>query len=178
MTGGVFSDIPLTLQNSTIANNSAQISSFSGYTFGVGLELNQTTANIQSSIIANNKTPAGMYDVGGIGATASIATTSQNNLIMISSLTLPAGTLHSDPTLGSLTYSGGSPPFLPLLPGSPAINTGNNVSGAHYDQRGNGHARVVGRPLTSALTKHKAQVSSPSLVIVPTAGQAACATIW
>ncbi len=145
VTGGVWSDIPLTLQNSTIANNLAPNSPISGYIFGVGLELNQTTANIQSTIIANNKTPAGAYDVGGVGSGATIATTSQNNLIRTSSLTRPVGTLSSEPKLGGLTYSAGSPPFLPLLAGSPAIDAGNDVSGAHYDQRSNGHARVVGK---------------------------------
>jgi hypothetical protein len=146
-TGGVYTGIPLTLQNSTIANNSAQSSSDSTYTIGVGLQLQDTIANIQSSIIANNRTPAGIKDVGGIGSKsthAAIASTSRNNLIRISSLTLPAGTLRSDPMLGSLTYSGASPPFLPLLAGSPAIDAGNDESGAHYDQRGNGNARLVG----------------------------------
>lgn len=148
--GGVSTGMPLLLENSTIANNAAEYSLSGRYIQGVGLELNHTTANIQSSIIANNKSVTGVYDVGGIGSTAAILGTSQNNLIMASSLTLPANTLRSDPKLGNWTYSTvsspyeNSAPFLPLLAGSAAINAGNNVSGAHYDERGNGHARVVG----------------------------------
>jgi hypothetical protein len=151
--GGVYSSVPVTLQNSTIANNSAYTALTNlptGFTVGVGLELYYTTANIQSTIIAGNTTPARAYDVGGLGSASTIAGTSQNNLIRTSSLALPSGTLRSDPLLGSLTYSGAKPPFLPLMAGSPAIDAGNAVTilgdlYSQYDQRGPGFPRVVGK---------------------------------
>lgn len=151
--GGVYSSAPVTMQSSTIANNSALTgltNAPSDFTVGVGLELYYTTANIQSSIIAGNKTAGAAYDIGGLGTVAKIATTSHNNLIRTSSLGLPVGTLISDPLLGGLTYSGAKPPFLPLLAGSPAINAGNDAfyeqadPYTQYDQRGPGFPRVVG----------------------------------
>jgi hypothetical protein len=145
VTGGVFCDTPLTLENSTIVDNSALYTAPSGCAIGVGLELNQASAYIQSTIISSNKTAAVSCDVGGIGSAGTIDPASKNNLIVTSSLALPTGTLRSDPMLSALISSGASPPFFRLLPGSPAIDAGNDASSAPYDQRGNGNARVVGK---------------------------------
>ena len=59
-------------------------------------------------------------------------------------VTLPADTLHDDPLLGALADNGGPTQTLALLPGSPAIDTGNNVAGLATDQRGAGFPRVMG----------------------------------
>ncbi len=41
-----------------------------------------------------------------------------------------------DPRLGPLGYYGGTTPTRPLLPGSPAVNTGNTATSPAFDQRG------------------------------------------
>ena len=58
-------------------------------------------------------------------------------------ITLPAGTLHSDPMLASFLENNGGPTMtLALNANSPAIDTGNNIAGLVADQRG--YARVSG----------------------------------
>jgi hypothetical protein len=49
-----------------------------------------------------------------------------------------------DPMLAPLADNGGPTQTCALLVGSPAIDTGSNVAGLTYDQRGEGYARVVG----------------------------------
>jgi hypothetical protein len=61
-----------------------------------------------------------------------------NNLSSDSTGGFSAGTSHlnSDPLLGPLGYYGGPTPTLPLLYGSPAINTGDTAAALVADQRG------------------------------------------
>jgi hypothetical protein len=61
-----------------------------------------------------------------------------------SGMTLPAGTLRSDPHLGPLQDNGGPTRTQALMPDSPAIDAGNNTAGFTYDQRLTGFKRVVG----------------------------------
>jgi len=101
-----------------------------------------TSANLQSSIIANNKFDscnAGGFlsDLTGVNATI----TGANNLIMGSTLA-PAGSLTADPLLEALADNGGPTPTHKLGASSPAIAHGNNVAGLTFDQRGAGHART------------------------------------
>lgn len=49
---------------------------------------------------------------------------------------LGEGNLNLNPVLGAIQYYGGATPVYPLLPGSAAINTGNDTSCASTDQRG------------------------------------------
>jgi hypothetical protein len=50
----------------------------------------------------------------------------------------------TDPLLGPLQDNGGPTPTMALLPGSPAIDAGDNADAPDWDQRGEGFARVVG----------------------------------
>src|SRR5262249_37581050 len=49
-----------------------------------------------------------------------------------------------DPLLGPLQDNGGPTFTHALLPGSPAIDAGNNVYATEWDQRGEGFPRIVG----------------------------------
>lgn len=141
--GGIYAKYrPLEVWNSTIAQNTA------GFEFGAGLYLAYAT-DLESSIVAGNSSEDGLYasDIGGpLGTTISGA----NNLVIASTLTLPPDTIVADPMLGPLQNNGGFSATHALLPGSPAIDHGNNVAGASYDQRlfGNdapyGYERTVG----------------------------------
>jgi hypothetical protein len=46
--------------------------------------------------------------------------------------------------LAALADNGGLTPTIGLLPGSPAIDAGDNWTGLEYDQRGPGYLRVNG----------------------------------
>jgi hypothetical protein len=48
------------------------------------------------------------------------------------------------PVLGTLAFSGGPTRTMPLLAGSPAINTGSNPLALPFDQRGPGFPRAIG----------------------------------
>jgi hypothetical protein len=140
--GGIFSAAPLTLANSTVAfNTSASDLHVNGHDYAPGVHVQNTSANLQSSIIANNLfntcTDGGfLTDLTGLNATI----TGADNLIMGSTVA-PPGSLTADPQLGALADNGG--PTLTHKPGdaSPVIAKGNNADGFAFDQRGSGHAR-------------------------------------
>lgn len=141
--GGVFAKYrPLVVSNSTITQNTA------GFQLGAGLYLTYAT-DIQSSIIANNTSQDGLY-ASDVGSGYTPAITGANNLIIASNLPLPADTITLQPMLGPLQDNGGYTMTHALLPGSPAIDHGNNLLDRPYDQRGPtggsyfGYERVVG----------------------------------
>ena len=127
------------LTNSTIANNSAWNG---GSTGGI---IVRADSEIESSIIARNTSyvPA-VSDLSSGGTPVTIS--GANNLVMRAdaTVTLPPDTLHDDPLLGALADNGGPTQTLALLPGSPAIDAGNDVAGLVTDQRGTGFPRVLG----------------------------------
>lgn len=141
--GGVFTAGPLTLSNSTIAFNTSLGLTENGHDYAPGLHVQGTTANLQSSIIANNLfnicEGGFLTDLTGLNATI----TGSNNLVMGSTVA-PAGSLTTDPKLDPLADNGGPTPTHKLQPTSPAIDHGNNLAGLASDQRGPGHARVFG----------------------------------
>src|SRR5262249_18411984 len=80
-----------------------------------------------------------------IGLGIAGAVTGTNDLIGASPLvTLPPGTITSDPQLLPLANNGGPTETHELNPNSPAIDAGNNSAGVLADQRGAGFPRIVG----------------------------------
>ena len=67
-----------------------------------------------------------------------------NNLLGSANAALPGDTLGGDPLLAPLADNGGATLTHALLPGSPALDTGNNLAGLTTDQRGAGYVRTSG----------------------------------
>jgi len=142
--GGLYSKYrPLQLSSSTITANTAVFDS------GAGAYLASDT-DIQSTIISGNTSQNGSQ-ASDLGGDARITITGANNLIVASTLPVPPDTIAADPMLGPLQDNGGFSVTHALLPGSPAIDHGNDVFGAIFDQRGFddtttqfGYERLVG----------------------------------
>ncbi len=102
----------------------------------------QEYLSLRSSIIANNVGGGASDDLSLNGPGQTII--GAGNLIMSSNAVVPPDTISSDPMLGALTDNGGPTFNLALMPGSPAIDAGNNLAGSTYDQRGSRFERVIG----------------------------------
>ena len=127
--------------SSTIAFNTAQ----SGHVGGVLMTDSGTfdTITLQSSIFANN-TAAGTDLAADIDTDAGAFPTvvGGNDLMTSVGRIVPFPFITDDPDLAPLAANGGLTRTHALLPGSPAIDVGNNVAGLDSDQRG--AARVAG----------------------------------
>ena len=133
-TGGISSGAPLTLSNSTVAFNHA------AYVTG-GIYARAVALTLQSSIVADNITDSGESDIVGLyGASVS----GNSNLIVSSTLTLPADTITACPKLGAFMDNGGPTFTHALAHDSPAINHGNGEQFPSVDQRGAGFPRPFG----------------------------------
>jgi len=147
LVGGIFTQLPLTLTNSTIAFNraNADYDQGSNYSYSAGLLSEQyATLTLESSIIAGNTvTSTGApSDLGGLPGTL---ISGHNNLITSEvGVVFPPGTITACPKLGPLADNGGPTLTHALLSTSRAIDNGNN-SGANFDdQRGTGYPRLFG----------------------------------
>jgi hypothetical protein len=144
--GGPYYGSPLTLISSTVTLNVSN-----GSRGGAGIvdshnpQLGLTS--FQSSIIAGNgNTAMGASYAADVASTYEDASLlGANNLIIAASgVTLPADTISADPVLGPLQDNGGVTWTHALLPGSPAIDAGNNSADLDFDQRGEGYPRFSG----------------------------------
>lgn len=126
--------------NSTIAFNHAMRSS---NLVPPGL-YSKTQITMQNSIFANNTSGDGPENDVFSDATSNLnPLTGSNNLIVATSEGVPSGTLTSCPKLGHLSNNGGLTETIPLLSGSPALDSGSG-NGQPYDQRGIGFSRTQG----------------------------------
>lgn len=114
--GGIFNDQILIVNNSTFNGNSE------------GNITNLDSLYLYNSILMGSLTEADCYVIGPGAIWANV-----NNLIEDGSCN-PA--LSGDPHLGPLTDNGGSTLTHALLPGSPALNAGDNATCLATDQRG------------------------------------------
>jgi len=131
LAGGVEADAPLEVYNSTIAFNTADRADTPSYAGGVVME-GANVLHLVSSIVARNQQGGVAHDIGGSGSIAGSA-----DLVMSSSVALPAGTIAEDPLLAdTLANHGGQTETLELPSGSPAIDAGSNPLGLRCDQRG------------------------------------------
>jgi hypothetical protein len=164
--GALASRVPVTLVNSTISGNASQKSG--GGIVGIAF----ASITLANSTITGNSAPTapGIFDNGiyvstplvtnssivagntGFGPDPALNTdvvsvhtvTGANNLIGGANVDLPADTLGGDPMLGPLADNGGPTQTHALLPGSPAIDHGNNLAGLAVDQRGGSYVRAYG----------------------------------
>ena len=142
---GIDADMPITIENSTIAFNRMPRSNSTplDYSFGAGIGL-RWSATITSTIIANNV----IYDDDGeeaadIGGAIPIPVAGSNNLFMSSAQPVPADTIFDDPHLSPLADNGGSTWTHAIYAGSAAMDRGLD-NGYPSDQRGAGFARIRG----------------------------------
>ena len=138
--GGLGLAAPATISNSTIAFNHSR-----GSFYGAGLQFLNAQGpalTLQSTLIANNYNDDGEPSDSAIAASAVLS--GGNNLITSQSGPVPAGTLTACPMIGPLGNQGGETQTHRLLLGSAAIDAGNDVAGAPYDQRGVGYPRTHG----------------------------------
>jgi CSLREA domain-containing protein len=117
--GGIMNDGTSTVNSSTFSDNSAR--------YGGGIyNLSSAILHLQNSILANSLMGGDCYNRGVIAANL-------NNLVEDGSC---SPTLSGDPKLSSLQDNGGPTLTYALLPGSPAINAGQNTTCLTVDQRG------------------------------------------
>jgi CSLREA domain-containing protein len=124
--GGVanfYTDSIMSINNSTISENSA-VSIGTG-SIGVGGLENNGVLQLSNTIIANSIGSGDCQNNNTINPNV-------NNLIEDGSC---GAAVNGDPLLGSLLYNGGLTPTHALLPGSPAIDNGDNASCEPKDQR-------------------------------------------
>jgi len=130
----IYTKVPTTLSNSTIAFNE---SPDGGALYSVSAAL-----TLQSSMIADNIAGGFQNDLdGALGPPVS----GYNNLITSSTIGFPQNTITTCPKLGPLGANGGGAMLThALLGNSPAINAGYVTNGLQTDQRGAGFPRVAG----------------------------------
>jgi hypothetical protein len=143
-----FSGGSATVYNSTVAANIATYvgGGIFSYTSGPITPSSSTPAPITlvSSIVAKNTAngaPGDIYLESG----STLTITGSNDLVMAATpnITLPGGTLNTDPKLAPLANNGGPTRTRGLLAGSPALGMGINPNGYTNDQRGTGFPRTV-----------------------------------
>ncbi len=121
--GGIDVAAEMHVHNSTIARNSG---SASGRGNGIVVEGSHPLTLV--STIVHGNAIKDIEDPSAISGNA--------NLVGISDVALPAGTLSADPLLGTFDFHGGLTRTLDLAAGSPAIDAGDNPLELPCDQRG------------------------------------------
>jgi probable HAF family extracellular repeat protein len=138
--GGIYNAGTVTVSNSTLSGNASNLG---GGIFNVEYDL--STVLIRNTIVASNGAPSSSSDVNGrlisvghnlIGDGAGGNGYDPTDLVGTARYPI-------DPLLGPLQDNGGPTFTMALLPGSPAIDAGDNTSAPQWDQRGPGYLRVV-----------------------------------
>ncbi len=152
-TGGIYSNVPLALESTTVAYNyasRAEVQTHSYLSPGVAVITGASaTITLESSIITGNTYGPLRFELDLTSAAsqsgAQITVTGANNLIPVFvGAQIPSDTLYSCPRLGPLRNNGGPTATHALLSHSPAINAGNNAASQDFDQRGSPYTRVSG----------------------------------
>jgi uncharacterized delta-60 repeat protein len=153
--GGIFNQGTMTIISSTIADNktgSTGIGSTGGA--GAGIRNNAVNVNLRNTIVANHLDDLGM----GSDLSGEFNSQDYNLLESVSGVIITGDTTHNitgvDPILGPLANNGGGTLTRALLPGSPALDAGNNAAitnppfnGPPFtDQRGPGFNRIIDGP--------------------------------
>src|SRR5262249_19875831 len=128
--GGIYNPFgTLTVTNSTISGN-----------MGGGIVDSGGTLHARNTIIAGNTDP---FDPDLYGNLGSLGHNHNGNTQGGSGFD-DTDLLNVNPLLGPLQDNGGPTFTMALLPGSPAIDAGDNTDAPDWDQRGPGFPRIVG----------------------------------
>ena len=157
--GGIANRGTLVVSNSTVTGNSAMPLTTGG---GGGINVESGVATLHDTIDAGNSVNNGGIGpdcAGTVSGSVTIGSTTYHegyNLIGdgtgstgfsngVNGDQVGSSVSPIDSLLGPLQDNGGPTPIMALLPGSPAVNTGdpNGTGLPEFDQRGPGFARVV-----------------------------------
>jgi uncharacterized repeat protein (TIGR01451 family) len=131
-----------TISSSTIDGNSVSFPGLTAYGGGIFEVGTGGTLALHNTIIAGNAvaggTPVGTncYALGGVGVTTISSTGHNIEDANTCGLTGPGDQPNTNPLLGPLQDNGGPTFTQALLPGSPAINRGDNTGCPAADERG------------------------------------------
>ncbi len=137
--GGFYARTTINVFNSTISGNTAN-------SIGGGAWISKQNGYFTNSIIANNLAPS-MSEIACTAQSNGASSVAANYSLIKGSHACtgggtftgsPSNILGQDPKLGPLAHYGGPTQTLALLPGSPAIDAGNNAACETTDQRGQG----------------------------------------
>ena len=151
--GGIYSNIPLSIEGTTVAYNYASGGELQGtnHTYlapGVAVLTSVSgPITLESSIIASNTYGPFEVDFSSEPAQSGVqvTVTGANNLIRVSvGAQIPSDTISACPRLGPLRNNGGPTETHALFSHSPAIDAGNNTESQDSDQRGLPYLRVSG----------------------------------
>lgn len=134
----------LDLFNSTVAyNTAAEVSEFGGAQVSSGRRLDPQDPELYTELRIRNTILAGDGSLPNVfGQLTSLG--HNLNSDNTGGLNGPGDRVNTDPRLGPLQDNGGPTFTHALLPGSPAINAGDNTDAPATDQRGPGFPRIVG----------------------------------
>jgi predicted outer membrane repeat protein len=137
---GTFGNAAAQIANSTFSDNSAQSSGDSIYNFDQ-LGMGDAIASFGNTIFKASAS-GNFFNNGGTMTSLGYNLSSDNGGGYLNG---PGDQINTDPMLGPLQDNGGSTMTHALLPGNPAIDTGdsNFTPPPLYDQRGPGYPRMV-----------------------------------
>ena len=160
--GGIFNIAAFAITNSTFSGNSAQL--------GGGI-FSTETVEIGNTILNAGKSGANIVNSGGTVTSHGYNLSSDDGGGV---LTGPGDQINTNPLLGPLQDNGGPTFTHALLPGSPAINTGDPIftPPPFFDQRGPGFNRVV----NGRIDKGSFEVQGLTATPTPTASRTPTAT--
>ncbi len=164
--GGINNVAGLTLSNTTFSGNSANF----GGSIAIG---NPVTVSIGDTVLKAGKMGGNIYNDGGTVISRGYNLSSDNSGGYLNG---PGDQINTEPLLGPLQDNGGPTLTHALLPGSPAIDTGdpNFTPPPFYDQRGPGFPRVV----NGRIDIGSFEVQGPTPTPTPTATPCASVGAW
>ncbi len=152
--GGIY------ISSGTLSLTSSTLSGNIGSNAGGGIYKVGGTVITRNTIIAGNSAYYGPDLYGGLGS-------SGYNLIgntQGGSGFAPTDLLNVNPLLGPLQNNGGPTLTMALLPGSPAIDAGDNTDAPDWDQRGEGFPRIVNGIIDIGAFEVQADRAAPSVL--------------
>jgi hypothetical protein len=141
--GCIINSAPLTIINSTFSGNSTAPGDVE--ILNDGGESGSATLQIGSTILNAGASGVAISNVLGAVISLGYNLSSDNGGGFLTNST---DLINTDPMLGPLQDNGGPTFTHALLPGSPAIDQGKNLSGSAYDQRGAPFTRTFDDPFT------------------------------